>query len=66
MTTINATIGNKKVTISKGQNGYGDIVYRATLLQDYYNGSETIERFIEMKTYSTEKKANNWAKKQLS
>jgi hypothetical protein len=66
MTTLNAVTGTKKVTVKKGQDGYGDTVYRATLTQNFHDGIQTQERVIEMKSFKTEKKAINWAKKQLA
>ena len=66
MTTLTAATGTKKATIRQGQDGYGDIIFRATLSQEYNNGTEMVERFIESKTFTTEKKANAWAKKQLA
>lgn len=66
MTTLKATTGTKKVTVKKGQDGYGDVIFRASLTQDFNNGVEIEERFIEMKSFATEKRAISWAKKQLA
>jgi len=66
MTTLKATTGTKEVTVKKGQDGYGDVIYRASLTQYFNNGVEIEERFIEMKSFTTEKRAINWAKKQLA
>jgi hypothetical protein len=66
MTNLKAKTGSKEVTIKKGQNGYGDVVYNASLTQSFNNGIETETRLIEMKSFLTENKAVNWAEKQLS
>ena len=66
MTTLKATTGTKKATVKKGQDGYGDTIFRASLTQEFNNGIEIQERLIEMKSFTTEKKAINWAKKQLA
>lgn len=66
MTTLNATTGTKKVTVKKGQDGYGDEIYRATLSQNFNDGLQIQERVIEIKSFATEKKAINWGKKQLA
>jgi hypothetical protein len=66
MTILKATIGTKKVTVRKGQDGYGDVIFRASLTQDFFDGIEEQERFIDVKSFNSEKRAINWAKKQLA
>jgi hypothetical protein len=66
MTTFQELNGTKKVTIKKGKDGFGDVIYRATLTQKFNNGFEVEERFIEMKWFETEKKAIKWAENKLN
>lgn len=66
MTTLKATTGTKKATISKGKDGYGDTVFNVSLIQSYNNGLGTVDRFIDSKRFPTERKAGAWAKKQLN
>ena len=53
-----------KATIKKSNNGYGETVYNVILTQNYNNGLEIVERFISMKSFSTEKRAESFIKKQ--
>ena len=53
-----------KATIKKSNNGYGETVYNVILTQNYNNGFETVERFVQLKSFSTEKRAELFIKKQ--
>ena len=65
MELLKAKTSLKKVTLKKGQDGYGNVIFSASLTQDFHNGIEIEERFIDLKFFKTEKRAVNWAKKQL-
>ena len=51
-------------TIKKSNNGYGETVYNVIITQNYNNGFEIVERFVQMKSFSTEKKAQSFINKQ--
>jgi len=53
-----------KAQIKKSNNGYGETVYNVILTQNYNNGFETVERFVKLKSFSTEKRAESFIKKQ--
>ena len=53
-----------KATIKKSNNGYGETVYNVILTQNYNNGFEIVERFVQLKSFSTEKRAESFIKKQ--
>ena len=50
--------------IKKSNNGYGETVYNVIITQNYNNGFEIVERFVQMKSFSTEKKAQSFINKQ--
>lgn len=58
--------GLKKVIVRKGTDGYGDTIFRVRFIEVVPCGTHNQERLIEMKSYSTEKRALNWAKKQVA
>ena len=58
------TIEIMKAQIKKSNNGYGETIYNVILTQTYNNGFETVERFVKLKSFSTEKRAESFIKKQ--
>ena len=58
--------GNKTATVKESINGYGEQTFYASVVQSYSNGFEMAERFIGSKHFKTEKRAINWAKKELA
>ena len=48
--------------IKKSNNGYGETVYNVIITQNYNNGFEIVERFVQLKSFSTEKRAQLFKK----
>lgn len=57
--------GGKKVTITKGQDGYGDKIFNCALVQISSSGIGLEEDCVDIKQFTSEKMAINWANKQL-
>lgn len=52
--------GTKVIKLKETKDGYGDIIFRVSVAQKYNTGIDVEERFIESKTFTTEKRARKW------